>query len=140
MPYIAGIGHRVGLRDLLDKFAFEDLDDAETSLEEAGLSVFSNESQDAFITVANKYRMIDNDYEDLDFQLSQDEFRLLETYTGMKDKRIKLFWVDPEEDDNDQIQLLNNPSILQSILSRVHLKDEDEDEDEDEDNKDDNST
>jgi len=59
MSYIVAIGHRVGLRDLLDRFSFEDFDDASNALEEAGLTIFLNEeSNDVFITVGEKYKIV----------------------------------------------------------------------------------
>ena len=99
MPYVAAIGHRVSIHDLLDRFSFEDLEEVETVLSEAGLSVFSNESEDIFITIADKYKIVKGHYMDMDFKLDEEEYKLLQTYTNQNDKRVKLFWFESNEEN-----------------------------------------
>ena len=111
MPYIAAIGHRLSLNDLLEKFEFEDFDEAENMLEEAGLSLFENDSEDVFIAVTDKFKIIDNEkYIDLKLDLTEDEEKLLVEYTGCSNKRIKLFWILPLED------LLQEEEIYQEYI------------------------
>ena len=103
MPYVAAIGHRLSLQDLLEKFEFEDFDEAEGTLEEAGLSLFQNDSEDVFVAVTDKFKIIDNEkYIDLKLDLTEDEEKLLAEYTGCSNKRIKLFWIATIEEDEVQ--------------------------------------
>jgi hypothetical protein len=123
MPYVAAIGHRISLHCLLDKFGFEDIEEAKISLEEAGLTIFSNSSQDIFIVVNDKYIIIKGDqYIDLDLALAlmDDEYNLLKIYTNQTDKRIKLFWTDPEDDNEEEDDILNDKSLLLAILERMN--------------------
>lgn len=120
MPYIVAIGHRINLRDLLDKFSFEDFEDASSSLEEAGLTVFLNEkSNDVFITIHEKYKLLSGDYLDCDFTLTSEELKLLSEYSGKTDQRVKLFWIESNDEtgsdilDIDAENLIN---IMQSFL------------------------
>ncbi len=100
MPYVAAIGHRVALQNLLDKFGFEDLDEAEITLDEAGITLFTNNTDDVFVTITGKHKIIDKDtYVDLNFTLTPDEEIILSTYTGQNNKRIKLFWIESQEED-----------------------------------------
>ena len=99
MPYVAGIGHRLLLQDLLDNFSFEDLEEAEAALQEVGITIFSNDS-DVFLVNSDKYKIIDEDkYVDLKFELTQEEESILTTYAGQFNKRIKLFWFTPTNDE-----------------------------------------
>jgi len=105
MPYIAAIGHRLSLNDLLEKYEFEDFDEAQSMLEEAGLSLFENESEDVFVAITDKFKIIDNEkYIDLNLTLTEDEEKLLSEYTGCSNKRIKLFWILAVEEEQDEIQ------------------------------------
>lgn len=100
MPYVAAIGHRIQLSYILDKFSFEDLDEAETTLEEAGITLFPNDSDEVFVVITNKHKIIEGDkYVDLNFVLTEEEHKTLETYTGHSDKRVKLFWIDMAEEE-----------------------------------------
>ena len=116
MPFIAGIGHRLSLQDLLDKFEFEDLDEAEAALEEAGLIIFTNDTDDVFIVIDDKYKIIEsNKYYDLNFTLTPDEEHLLTTYTGQTDKRIKLFWIESEEDETQ----VDSNNMIASLCEKL---------------------
>ena len=104
MPYVAAIGHRLSLTDLLEKFDFEDFDEAESMLEEAGLSLFQNDSEDVFVVVTDKFKIIDNEkYVDLKLDLTEDEEKLLAEYTGCSNKRIKLFWIASVEEEQEEL-------------------------------------
>jgi hypothetical protein len=106
MPYVAAIGHRLSLVDLLEKFDFEDFDEAESMLEEAGLSLFENESEDVFVIVTDKFKIIYNEkYIDLNLSLTEDEEKLLSQYTGCCNKRIKLFWIADEIDGEGFLEI-----------------------------------
>ncbi|CAN5664116.1 hypothetical protein BH23THE1_BH23THE1_28380 [soil metagenome] len=127
MPYVAAIGHRVALADLLARFSFEDIDEAENILTEAGLELFSNDSDDVFITIADQYKIIDKDqYVDLNFSLTNDERTLLKTYTGYSDVRIKLFFINSPEDDVIDANTIFK-SVLEQMGTDLNLDDDDED-------------
>jgi hypothetical protein len=111
MPYIAGIGHRLPLQNFLDKWGFEDIDEAEIVLEEAGITIFVND-EEVFIVNNDKYKIIENGkYYDLNFKLTEDEENILLTYVELTDKRVKLFWVESEEE--------NPTNMMENILERM---------------------
>lgn len=127
MPHVAGIGHRLELQDLLDKFGFEDLDEAEIALDEAGITIFTNNTDDVFVTITDKYKIIEKDIcYDLNFTLTEDEENILTTYTGQTNKRIKLFWFEQEEDP------INPAAMLGEILGKMSIITDDEEDEEDE--------
>lgn len=112
MPYVVGIGHCVPLQELCDRFSFTDFDEAETNLVEAGLDIFINDDDSVFITIADKHRLITDDlYVDLSFSITDQEHELLKTYTGQSDRRIKLFWTEPEEDEAVSLQSAFNQML-----------------------------
>jgi hypothetical protein len=116
MPFIAAVGQKLSIQELLDKWDFEDIDDAEIALEEAGITIFVN-GDDVFLVNSNKYKIIDeNRYFELDFTLTKEEENVLSTYSGKSDKRIKLFWVGSDEEEiQDSEFLISN--LLKSVIT-----------------------
>jgi hypothetical protein len=118
MSYVAAIGHRLSLQDLLDKFSFDDMEEAECTLEEAGVTIFVN-NDDVFVTITDKYKIISkkDKYVDLNLNLTQEEMNILTVHTGHTDKRIKLFQLDLGED-------IDTNTLLADALENI---DDDED-------------
>ena len=80
------------------------------------MTIFSNDSQDIFITVTDKYRLIEDDYEDLNFVFTPEEDKLLQTYTGQTNKRVKLFWIEPTDSESTYSSELEDPAFMEVIV------------------------
>lgn len=123
MPYVVAIGHRLSIQDLLEKHEFEDIDEAECIFEEAGLSIFKNDSDDVFVTVSDKYRIIEDEkFIDLNLSLTEEEEKLLRDYTGFNNKRIKIFWSDRDDQlDEEEIfkEFLGMKKELELSLNEI---------------------